>query len=557
MLFLGGMMAAILGLSLGAAPKGEKAPKAALDQPTAADPKDDATNPDATTNPDENLPTIDVLQGLRTGQLSASAEGRGDGKVTLALTNRSKTKLRVVLPPGLVVSGATGQFGGGMGMMGGGMGGMGGGMMGGMGGMGGGMMGGRGMLGGGTLPALMGMMMLGRLIMQFCGDRESWDQRSLMMGMMMGGMGGMGGGMMGGMGGGMMGGMGGMRGMVGMGWFGSVPPTGCLETTLEPKQSRHLPTPIVSLNGPGADMQPLVPAKGEVLRVSGIDQWTDDTRARAALKGLAEAKAPATVAQMVLWYVISGASWDDIGRLSQGWGNAQELALARRFVAELEKGGTLGGRLQTDPGPLYWEIKAEGEHARTLAENLRAFWSKCPVLGLSAREGIDKAPKGPALACRMTLSDTSAEITFSASHPSGTEWVGVGRFRIKLSDLEVRPDDAAKDTPELKAKRESARLGELAAEGMLARLVRVQLAHGPRVKGKPGYQIKIINESPMILNGLAVTGIKSKEQEMPSILAGLSVPPSKTLKVPASAELVERLRLKQGVRVMATDLSGL
>ena len=79
-------------------------------------------------------------------------------------------------------------------------GGMGGGMGGGGGGMGG--MGGMGRQSG-TMPSMMGMMMLSRMIMYFCGDPESWDMRSLMIGMM----GGMGGGM-GGMGGG-MGGMGG------------------------------------------------------------------------------------------------------------------------------------------------------------------------------------------------------------------------------------------------------------------------------------------------------------------------------------------------------------
>ena len=74
---------------------------------------------------------------------------------------------------------------------------------------------------------MMGMMMLARMIMYFCGDYDSWDMRSLMMGMG-GGMGMMGGGM-GGMGGGMMGGMGG--GMGGM--MRSVPPTGLPFADLE------------------------------------------------------------------------------------------------------------------------------------------------------------------------------------------------------------------------------------------------------------------------------------------------------------------------------------
>ena len=91
----------------------------------------------------------------------------------------------------------------------------------------------------------MGMMTLARIIMYFCGDPDSWDMRSLMIGMMgmRGGMGGMGGGMMGGMGGGMMGGMGGgMR---------SVPADALVPSAvLNPGQTRHLPTRLVSLMPP-------------------------------------------------------------------------------------------------------------------------------------------------------------------------------------------------------------------------------------------------------------------------------------------------------------------
>ena len=77
---------------------------------------------------------MSLLDAMRKGVVSVKAEGIGDGRMTLSVTNRSKRKLRVVLPPGIIAQSATGQFGG-MGGMGGGMGGMGGGM----GGMGGGM----------------------------------------------------------------------------------------------------------------------------------------------------------------------------------------------------------------------------------------------------------------------------------------------------------------------------------------------------------------------------------------------------------------------------------
>ena len=128
---------------------------------------------------------------MNKGLVAVRAEGIGDGRITISVTNRTSRPLRVVLPPGIVAQGATGQMGG---MGGGGMGGMGGGGMGGggMGGGGGGMggggmgggMGGGGMgRGGGTMPPMMGLMTLARMIMYFCGDVDSWDLRSLMMGM--------------------------------------------------------------------------------------------------------------------------------------------------------------------------------------------------------------------------------------------------------------------------------------------------------------------------------------------------------------------------------------
>ncbi|MDR3620051.1 MAG: hypothetical protein P4L85_11930, partial [Paludisphaera borealis] len=167
----------------------------------AADDSAPKAKPASATQPSpevDDVPTYNLLDAMRDGLVNVEAQGRGDGRMTVSVTNTSKRKLRVVLPPGLVAQGATGQMGGMGGMGGGGMGGGGmggggrggggmGGMGGGRGGMGGGM--GGGMMMGGVMPPTMGLMMLGRLIMSLAGDRDSWDQRSLMMGMM-GGMGG-------------------------------------------------------------------------------------------------------------------------------------------------------------------------------------------------------------------------------------------------------------------------------------------------------------------------------------------------------------------------------
>ena len=170
-----------------------------------------------------------LLTAMNDGSVSVEAVGRGDGRMTLSVTNNTRRPLHVILPPGLIAQSATGQFGG---------------------------------MGGAWAAVWVAWAVAwvawaaawvawavawvawaavwvawvvvavawvawvvwasvghhapddghddaARMIMYFCGDPESWDMRSLMIGMM----GGMGGGM-----GGMGGGMGGMGGGVWVVW---------------------------------------------------------------------------------------------------------------------------------------------------------------------------------------------------------------------------------------------------------------------------------------------------------------------------------------------------
>ncbi len=327
---------------------------------------------------DEDIPETDLLDAMRQGLVAVDAKGRGDGRITMTIKNRTKRQLRVVLPPGLIAQGATGQFGG-MGGMGGGMGGMGGGGMGGMGGGMGGMGGGMGGMGGGgmggmggmgrnagTMPPTMGMMMLARMIMYFCGDPDSWDQRSIMIGMM----GGMGGGMggMGGMGGG-MGGMGGMGG-----GMRSVPPTGLPFANLEPGQTRSLPTRVVSLTSPDEEQGLVLPREGESLRIVGdIERVNENPLAQIALKRLSAEKAPTSLSQLVMWKVSSDLDWDTIAQQSRAWANQHELSLARYFVDHLD------ALPEGETAKLRFDVVARDAGAKAAAGDLtkarsRAIW---------------------------------------------------------------------------------------------------------------------------------------------------------------------------------------
>ena len=67
---------------------------------------------------EQRVREVNLLDAARDGLISVQAEGRGDGRMTVSITNRSQRQLRIVLPPGIIAQSATGQFGG-MGGMGG------------------------------------------------------------------------------------------------------------------------------------------------------------------------------------------------------------------------------------------------------------------------------------------------------------------------------------------------------------------------------------------------------------------------------------------------------
>src|SRR5271166_4261128 len=57
------------------------------------------------TKADASIPEINLLEAQRQGLVSVTAEGRGDGRMTVSVTNRTRRPLRVVLPPGIIAQG--------------------------------------------------------------------------------------------------------------------------------------------------------------------------------------------------------------------------------------------------------------------------------------------------------------------------------------------------------------------------------------------------------------------------------------------------------------------
>jgi hypothetical protein len=482
---------------------------------------------------EQDVPETNLLDAVRDGLVAVDAEGRADGRMTMSITNKTRRQLRVVLPPGIIAQGATGQFGGiggggGGGLGGGGIGGGGlggGGLGGGGGGGGGGGMPGMGGMGGssGTTPPTIGIMMLSRMIMYFCGDPETWDQRSMSIGMMGGGMGGMGGGM-GGMGGGMR----------------SVPPTSLPFTNLAPGQTRNLPTRVVSISSLNLEAGLMLPQEGEKLQILGdISQVNNNPRVQKALKRLATAKAPTSLSQLVMWRVATDLDWNTIAQLSQTWANRHELTLAQDFVDHLDD------LTEGETGRLLFEVDGTDAVSKTLAAEFTKALQGKMVLGLLAAQGIPARPAGPALACRIRFNAGEASVQITGSNESARSWVPFGKFTQPLVQENGKLDHV--------------KFADSLAEAVLNRLVRAQVIKGSaqRDKGKLIYQIRIENASPLILNGLALLGTESKEGEPPKVLSGIAIPPRKCMLVPTPAESVKTLGLKKGIKVLALDLSGL
>jgi hypothetical protein len=83
------------------------------------------------------------------------------------------------------------------------------------------------------------------------------------------------------------------------------------------------------------------------------------------------------------------------------------------------------------------------------------------------------------------------------------------------------------------------------------------VTEGKKVKDVQTYKLRVDNASPLLLNGLALSGLELSDEVSPSMLAGFSLPPRRSMTFTVSQEAVDRLNLGSGIQVLAADLSGL
>jgi hypothetical protein len=316
-----------------------------------------------------------------------------------------------------------------------------------------------------------------------------------------------------------------------------VPPTELPSALLDPGQTRHLPTRLVSISPPEPQNGLKLPEQGEPLQLSDIADVNDNPRVQKALRRLAAEAACKSISRLVMWNVAAGMNWESLAQISEGWANRYELTLAKDFVERLD---TLS---DGETGRLFVEVNGTDQTSEAVAAEVRAALKRKTVLGLLAEVGIPARPDGPAVACRVRLSASDAQVQVTGSDATARGWATFGKFALPA------PVDQSQVG--------IGRLVDGLAEGMLNRLVRAQLGKGVKEKGKMHYSIRIDNASPFVLNGLAAVGTTSKPDETPKVLSGICLSPRRSMTVPASEDVVKSLGLKKGIKLVALDLSGL
>ena len=378
----------------------------------------------------------------------------------------------------------------------------------------------------GTMPSIIGMMMLSRNLLYLCGDPDSWDKPSLMIGPMgkVGERGGVGGAIRGvksGMGGGMR----------------SVSSTEQPSALLSPGQTRNLPTRLVLLTPPEPPLAMRLPEKDEPLHLCDIAEINENPRVQKVLRRLATDAASRPIARLVMWHLTAGLDWDALAQLSGGWANPYELTLARDFVDHLDS-LPLG-----ETGRVLFDAEGEDAAIEALAVGLKSALQRTAVLGLIAEIGIPARPKGPAVALRVRLSATDARVLVHCSDAAATRWVPMGLFTVPLSPDGKKPDVG--------------RLTSAIAEGAINHLVRVRLSEGVKDGEQQYYELRVDNGSPLVLNGVAAVGEATGPDATPRVLSGICLSPRSSMTVAVSEEIVDSLGLKKGIKLIALDLSGL
>lgn len=166
-----------------------------------------------------------------------------------------------------------------------------------------------------------------------------------------------------------------------------------------------------------------------------VESYTEDPRARKALRTLATLGTSHGVAQAAMWHICNDLSYGEMVEKASKTVNPHEVALAARFVEALDASGDseMVDLAYLRESRLFVQVRGDGslaQEAKRLGESLDGL----RILGLPVRfvEGAEPPEAAsPAMVMRVTLSaskagETRGQIAVSRS-VVGEGWVPFGR----------------------------------------------------------------------------------------------------------------------------------
>jgi len=277
------------------------------------------------------------------------------------------------------------------------------------------------------------------------------------------------------------------------------------------------------------------PTARDKFQVVDVDQYTNDPRARKALRSLATLGTSQGVAQAAAWSVFNNVSFDLMSaQASPKVLNVHEVALAARFVEALDASGESE---VIDPAylkesRLLVQVVGEGKlaaDAGRLAEALNGLH----ILGLPVRVLEDsefpQQVNAPALGVRITLTEsrtgeTKGRILVSRATPQG--WSPLGRTTFSDGSTISVLDGAG--------------LARTVDHAIASAFVGVKVAK----RGAHSTTLRIENRLPFTLaNVMIKTGGSSGDPTVP--FKGLGIGPARSISAPIQAAngVVDRVEL--------------
>ena len=219
-----------------------------------------------------------------------------------------------------------------------------------------------------------------------------------------------------------------------------------------------------------------LPEKGEPLQLGDIADINDNPQVQKALRRLAADAASKPISRLVMWHLAGGIGLGharaDVGGLGQPL-RVDARQGFRRASGQLPDGET---------GRLLFEVEGTDAASEAVAAELRTALEQKMVLGLVAELGIPARPEGPAVAC------PGADV--------GERRTGAGLLAATRRARTGFRSASSRCLAEDNGKFDVGQFADGLAEGVLNRLVRVQLSKGVKDKGKMHYSLRIDNASP-------------------------------------------------------------